>query len=255
LALHDLSWLEHPEWFAPAFSLWYHCLLPRLVRRVARIVTPSEWVRGRILRRFPVAPQKVTVAPAGVDRERFHPQLSPPGRLPARYVLFVGSLQPRKNLGILVEAWKEVARRFPDTWLLLAVVGGRNFRRAALPAEVERVGFLGYVSEAGLPGLYAGALACVLPSLVEGFGLPALEAMACGAPVIVSRAGALPEVVGEAGLFFDPTRPEELAGALRRCLDDPDLRAWLAGLGLARAEAFEWQAAARHVWDVLQSCR
>ena len=119
--------------------------------------------------------------------------------MPAQYILYVGSLQPRKNLGLLLNTWARIQNEFADTWLIIA--GGMQsiFRPVSLP-QMERVRFLGYVKDENLPGLYAQASLFVLPSLDEGFGLPVLEAMACGVPVIASDASALPEVVGDAGL-------------------------------------------------------
>lgn len=254
LSLYDLSPLEHPEWFAPAFARWYRWFLPLLARRVRRLIVPSELVRKKVLHRFSLAPDRVTVAPGGVDLNRFHPGQPRPAGLPASYLLFVGSVQPRKNLGVLMQAWQQIHRRYPDTWLLAAGAEQRTFRRVALPAQVERVRFLGYVPETSLPGLYAGALALVLPSLDEGFGLPVLEAMACGAPVIATRAGALPEVVGEAGMLFDPLLPAELANTLERCLSEVGLRHRLVEKGLARAKTFSWQRSAERIWESLQTC-
>jgi glycosyltransferase involved in cell wall biosynthesis len=259
LTLHDLSPLEHPEWFNPAFALWYRLFLPGLVQRVRRIIVPSEDVRRKTLLRFSLPPEKVSVIHGGVDLNHFNPQRRPPLQVPTRYVLFVGSLQPRKNLGVLLQAWGQVLPHFSDVRLLVAGAGDRNFRSGApraaqTPALPERVRFLGYVPESVLPGLYAHALALVCPSLDEGFGLPVLEGMACGAPVIAARAGALPEVTGEAGLLFDPTRPADLAEALARCLEDACLRRTLIETGLAHVRSFSWQRSAGRLWDILQSC-
>lgn len=254
LVVHDLSPLEHPEWFAPTFSLWYRMLLPTLVGRVRQIVVSSQQMSGKLRRRSGLPAEKITVAAGGVDREHFHPGYPPPAGLPERYLLFVGTLQPRKNLGVLIQAWERTARRFPDTWLVVAGGAEAKFRRPALPVKVERVRYLGYVSDGLLPGLYAGAKALVLPSYDEGFGLPVLEAMACGTPVIAARAGGLPEAVGQAGLLFDPYDPDQLSGLLEGCLADRNLHLCLVEQGLRRAREYSWQRPAEQIWEVLQAC-
>ncbi len=170
--------------------------------------------------------------------------------MPTRYVLFVGSLQPRKNLGLLLSAWQEIVPEFPDTWLVLAGTTESIFRSVNLPIG-ERVRFLGYVPDEALPGLYAHAACFVLPSFDEGFGLPALEAMACGTPVIVSDGGALPEIVGDAGLVFRLAEPHGLTEALKKCLTDREMRSEMKAKGLCRAGQFSWNATAELIWSKL----
>lgn len=255
LTLHDLSCLEHPEWYAPAFALWNRTVLPVLIRRVRHVVVSSEHVRKKVVKRFGLSPERVTVVPGAVDLSRFRHKHAAKRRSSTRYVLFVGSLQPRKNLGVLLQAWERVARRFREAHLIISGSGGPVFRKAALPGDLERVRFLGYVPEADLPDLYAGALAFVLPSLDEGFGLPVLEAMACHAPVIAANAGALPEVVGDAGLLVDPRSAAGLAASLEDCLSDSDLRRRLVEKGRERVNAFSWERSAEKMWEVIDACR
>lgn len=254
LTLHDLSPLEHPEWYRPVFALWYRIFIPVLVRRVRRIVTSSEFVRAKLLRRFGLPAKSVTVIPGGVDMDVFHPGASHRLDFPPRYVLFVGSLQQRKNLPRLLEAWEQVKDSVPDTWLVIAGAGGEAFRPVRL-AAAGRVKFLGPVAEVDLPGLYARAALFILPSLDEGFGLPVLEAMACGVPVAASRAGALPEVVGNAGLFFDPLEAREITGAIRSGLTDGSLRDSLRENGLERARHFSWRESADKMWETFEGCQ
>ncbi|MEW5829576.1 MAG: glycosyltransferase family 1 protein [Chloroflexota bacterium] len=253
LTLHDLGPLEHPEWYRATFGLWYRLFVPPLVRRVRRVVTSSEFVRAKLMRRFGLPGGRVTVVPGGVDTEIFHPNAPRTLDLPPKYALFVGSLQPRKNLPGLLAAWGQVEDAVPEAWLVIAGTGGAAFRPVSLIAA-ERVKFLGAVAEPDLPGLYAGASLAVLPSFDEGFGLTALEAMACGAPVAASTAGALPEVVGEAGLAFDPHDLPGMAEALRRGLTDEGLGKSLREKGPARAEGFPWQAAAGRMREVFEEC-
>jgi len=254
LTLHDLSPLEHPDWYQPAFALWYRIFLPPLVLRVGRVVVPSEFIKAKLLRRFCVTDGHVVVIPGGVDTGRFYPGAERRLDLPERYVLFVGSLQPRKNLPRLLDAWQQMKETASDTWLVIAGTGSDIFRPIKL-TKGERVIFLGPVSESDLPGLYAHAALFVLPSLDEGFGLPMLEAMASGTPLAVSRAGALPEVVGGAGLTFDPMDITEMADALRCGLTDIPLQNSLREKGLMRARCFSWQDSADKMWKIFGEYR
>jgi glycosyltransferase involved in cell wall biosynthesis len=272
ITVHDLSTLEHPEWFHPHFAAWYRYLLPRLVKRARRVATVSEYTKGRIVDLLKVPEDKIAVILPGVDPERFHPEagfqpavnrstgLQPTGKrtdgkLPERYVLFVGSLEPRKNLRGLLEAWRLVQARLsagsqPVELILAGSPGGpfRDPKMGDLPPCARR---LGYVDEARLPGLYAGALALVLPSLYEGFGLPVLEAMSCGTPVIASRRAGLVEAGGEAALYFDPLNAEAIASALRQVIEDSDLRREMRTNGLEHARNFTWERAASQLREVM----
>lgn len=273
LTIHDLSPLEHPEWFTRSYSVWYRLFLPILAGRVRVIFTPSEYVKQKVMRRFGVG--NVIVAPGGVDVSviagspkgdassgyassppayRFVPLSASPPRndenLPNKYILFVGSIQPRKNLEGLMRAWHRVKDKFKDTWLVVAGESGGVFRSVKFLAD-ERVRLLSYVAEEELPALYASAELFVLPSFDEGFGLPALEAMACGTPVIVSDGGALPEVAGEAGLIFSLDKLDTLEQAMERCLSDENLRMSLIEKGLAQAKKFPWQNTADLIWKTL----
>ena len=252
LTIHDLSPLEHPEWFNISFAAWYRLFLPILAKRVQKIFTPSEYVKQKVIRRFGI--RDVTVTPNGVDHSRFHPCAKQTDfDLPQSYVLFVGTLEPRKNLGRLLQAWNEIKDDFKEMWLIVVGVSGSVFQaiRVRVSDEMERVRFLGYVNDETLAGLYAKASLFVLPSQDEGFGLPALEAMASGTPVIVSDGGALPEVVGDAGLIFCLSDQNALKNALRVCLSSAELCAELSGKGLERAKKFSWRATAEIVWKNL----
>jgi glycosyltransferase involved in cell wall biosynthesis len=253
LSLHDLSPLEHPEWFKPAFALWYRIFVPLLLRRVRLVVTPSQFVRMKLSSRFGLPARQVTVVPGGVDSRTFHPGATTRLDLPDCYALFVGSLQPRKNLASLLEAWELAKDALPNARLLIAGTGGSAFRPFPLTAA-DQVSFLGPVPDADLPGLYANATLFILPSLDEGFGLPVLEAMACGTPVVTSNAGALPEVLGDSGLFFDPLNVAEIAGTLQRVFRDGALRESLSENGLKRARGFSWDTSAKMLWKVFEQC-
>lgn len=249
LTIHDLSPLEHPEWFKQSFAIWYRLFLPLLAKRVQIIFTPTEYVRRKVMERFGV--KHVLVTPNGVDTSIFHPEARQTAyEFPQKYILFVGSLQPRKNLTGLMQAWHALKDDFKDTWLIVVGEAGHVFRAIKFFGD-ERIRFLDYVAEADLPGLYAQAELLVLPSFDEGFGLPAIEAMACGTPVIVSDGGALPEVVGNAGLIFELSKPNDLSRTIRECLSSHDLRISMRQKGLARAQTFAWQHTAELIWNTL----
>jgi glycosyltransferase involved in cell wall biosynthesis len=230
--------------------MWYRLFLPILARRVRLVCTPSEYVKRKIVKRFGI--KNVIITPNGVDHSHFHPAAKQIKLdLPKQYILFVGSLEPRKNLHLLFRAWNEIQDDFNDIWLIVVGVSGSVFRPIQVSHEMERVCWMGYIDDETLAGLYANATLFVLPSQDEGFGLPALEAMASGAPVIVSDGGALPEVVGEAGMMFCLSDPNGLSQALRECLSSDKLRRELKGKGLARVREFSWQATAELVWKHL----
>ena len=250
LTIHDLSPLEHPEWFQTNFAAWYRLFLPVLAKQVRKVFTPSEYVKQKVIERFGI--RNVTVTPNGVDGSVFHPgAIQTRLDLPACYILFVGTLEPRKNLDMLLRAWNEIKDEFKEAWLVIVGVNGNVFRNVNYQHEMERVCFPGYVDDETLAGLYANATLFVLPSQEEGFGLPALEAMASGTPVIVSDGGALPEVIGEAGMSFCLSNPDGLTDALRECLSNAGLRSALKEKGLVRARQFSWQATAEFAWKSL----
>jgi len=263
VTIHDMAVFDCPKAFAPQFEAFYRFLLPRLVRRVRQIIAVSEFVKTRILFHTNVAPAKVAVIPNGVS-----PRFSPTAitgidvttaalGLPSReYVLVVGSLEPRKNLVRLLQAWAQVQRDVShDIWLVVAGAGGtsRVFRETHWASLPPRVFMLGHVDDGLLPALYAGALAMAYVSIYEGFGLPPLEAMASGTPVLAGNQSSLPEIVGEAGVLVDPFDVESIARGMQRVLEDSSLRSELRRLGLSRARQFSWSETAQRTWDVLQA--
>jgi glycosyltransferase involved in cell wall biosynthesis len=241
LVLHDAAVLRHPGWYSRGYAAWQRRLLPLLTARARRIVTVSAFARAEIAELLHVDPARIEVIPGGVD-ERFGPDAdSVTARaayaLPRPYVLTVASHTARKNLGALVPAARALAARGVD----VAVAGGRRPQFAA-EQGLEGLRLLGHVDDALLPGLYAGAEAFVLPSLYEGFGLPVIEAMASGTPVVATTAGALPETAGGAALLVDPA--DDLTGAIEAALEDRDV---LRPKGLERARGFSWDRTARAV--------
>lgn len=258
VTVHDVSPLDHPEWFHPGFAAWYRLLLPALARRVRRIITDSSFSRARILERLRLAEERVASIPCGVG-----PQFAPaPAEaiaavrrrydLPAPYLMTVGSLQPRKNLATLFTAFALVRREASDVDLAVAGTSRATFGSPAVGRVPPGVALLGFVDDEDLPALYSGAAAVVVPSLYEGFGLTVLEAMACGAPVVVASGTALDDVAGDAALKVDARSAEALAEGLTQVLSDSTLRSTLRRHGLARARQFPWERAAEAAWRVLQ---
>ena len=249
LTIHDLSPLEHPEYFTKRFSTWYRLFLPLLAKQVRVVFTPSRYVQCKVMERFGI--ENVIVSPNGVNTACFSPDAKQTiFDLPKSFILFVGSLQPRKNLQALLQAWNEIRYKYPELWLVIVGDRGSVFDPVNITAS-ERVHLLGYVAEYGLPGIYAKARLFVLPSLDEGFGLPALEAMACGTPVIVSDGGALPEVVGDAALIYKHSEQGSLPRAICECLDNDDLSLSLIASGHERTKHFPWQYSAELIWKTL----
>jgi glycosyltransferase involved in cell wall biosynthesis len=247
VVVHDVAPLREPSWYSDLYVRWQRTVLPRIVRRARLVITPSAFSRDELRALLGV---DAVVVPGGVDA-RFRPGLDPaPARaafaLQRPYVLTVASRTTRKNLAVLELAARRLAARGVD---LVAAGGDRpQFR-----AEHGGPRALGHVDDAHLPGLYAGAAAFVLPSLYEGFGLTALEAMACGTPVVAAARGALSEVCGDAALLVDPTDPAGVADALERALDGDAAR--LRAAGPARAAGFTWDATARAVHEHVRAVR
>ncbi|MFH1084173.1 MAG: glycosyltransferase family 1 protein, partial [Chloroflexota bacterium] len=256
VTIHDLAVFLFPELFRPARRLYQQTLTRASVRRAAAVIAVSASTRDDVLTLLGLETERVAVIHNGVGDE-MRPCADSAALaafrrrhgLPERLILYVGTLEPRKNLVTLIEAYAQVCQRAGgDHALVLA--GGKGWYYDAIYAAVERLGLRqrvilpGFVPQAELALWYNSATLFVYPSLYEGFGLPPLEAMACGTPVIVARTSSLPEVVGDAGLCCDPRRPDELAEAMVALLEDPARRATLAAQGVARAAAFSWGATA-----------
>jgi glycosyltransferase involved in cell wall biosynthesis len=244
LVLHDAAALRHPDWYSGAYAAWQRRLLPVLAARARRIVTVSEFSRRELAELLGADPARVSVVPGGVDA-RFSPEADAAGArralgLERPYVLCVASHTARKNLGAIVPA----ARALAADGVELAVAGAHRPQFAA-EQGLDALRLLGHVDDALLPGLYAGAEAFALPSLYEGFGLPVLEAMASGTPVLTTTAGALPETCGGAARLVED--PAAFATALPALLGDAAERERLRAAGLERAARFSWERTAREI--------
>jgi glycosyltransferase involved in cell wall biosynthesis len=262
VTVHDVAFIDRPEGFNPKFRALYRFLVPRLAQRVRAVITASTFTRERLIEWAKIPPSHVHVIPLGVDRHFSQQQLDSIEKLRSTlgipspyYILSLGSIEPRKNLPRLLAAWERIQRELPqEVWLVVA--GGKGKSSVFNDVEIQRlpprVHLTGRVADEFLPALYSGALAFVYPSLYEGFGLPPLEAMACGTPVLTSNVTSLPEVVGDAGLLVDPYNVEAIAHGIRRLVEDSALREELRKKGLERAKQFTWERTAELTWAVLE---
>jgi len=259
---HDLGYLYFPE-AHPLGQRWHLDLSTRWnARAAAHLVADSEATKADLVARYGTSPEKITVAFPGRD-ETLAPVDDPAAieAVKARYgivggyFLYLGTLHPRKNLARLIAAFAALPC---ETVLVLA--GRRGWLYEGLFAQVHRLGlegrvlFPGYVREADKAVLLSGALAFVFPSLYEGFGLPVLEAQACGCPVVTSTTSSLPEVAGDAALLVDPSEPAAITAAMARVAADSALRATLVERGFANVRRFSWTACARSVLDAIERC-
>jgi glycosyltransferase involved in cell wall biosynthesis len=254
VTLHDASVFAVPEAYSPAYLAWYRVLTPGLGRRAERIVTDSAFSRDELVRRAGIREDKIRVVPLGAEHILAVPcdvgviaehEL---GKRP--FILAVSSHSAHKNLGALCEATRHLDRGAYD----VVVAGGSNDRvfgttSATWPEHVKR---LGYVTDAQLRALYSHAACFVYPSLYEGFGLPPLEAMMCGCPVVVSGAASLPEVCGDAAVYCDPHDPTDIARSIATVMGNEALRTSMKSRGYQRARGFTWERSARLLTGVVR---
>ncbi|MCU0521881.1 MAG: glycosyltransferase family 4 protein [Anaerolineae bacterium] len=262
LTVHDLIGMLFPQNLPPVARFYWSRWLPLSVRWADRIIADSEHTRHDICRLMGIPHDRIAVIPLGVGPE-FHPIDDPrlldstrtQYGLPDRFILYLGTLEPRKGIDTLIRSYGQMAS---DVEHDLVVAGKRGWYTEplfALVRELElegRVHFAGYVPDALLPALLSLADLFVFPSRYEGFGLPPLEAMACGTPVITSNASSLPEVVGGAGMMVPPDDVPALSAALSQALESCSLRDELINKGLARASQFTWEATAQRTLEVYQ---
>ena len=262
--VHDISFRLYPNWFPKKHRLLLNATVPAAIRRASQVITVSESSRRDMIRIYGVPPEKIHAI-----HEAAGPEYSPMDRDKARavvrekygihdaYVLAVGVLQPRKNFALLLEAFA-IARRRAKLPHRLVITGkaGWDYENLGVLAGrlgiIDSVQFTGYVADADLPPLYAGAEALAFPSLYEGFGLPPLEAMACGTPALVSDAPAMPEIAGEGAWVLPVMSPNAWADAIESICTDSSLRAAWAERGIRRAAEFSWDRTARQTKEVYQ---
>ncbi len=268
VTIHDVGFHRFPELYKPIQRAYHEWSTKDIVKKGARIITVSEFCKQEIMECYGAKADQIFVTHLGVEHDRYQPQtpekikaVLDQYRIPTPYLLFVGRLDEKKNIVTLIEAFhrfKEARGQGDPLHLVLAgrPANGSDKIMQAVEASghADQISVLGYVSEVHKPMLMSGALAYVQPSYYEGFGLPPLEAMACGCPVISSNSTSLPEVLGErTALFFDPKDPEALEACIARVVDEEPLRNELRDRGLAWASQYSWPKTARQTLEALVS--
>ena len=266
VSIHDLSFEHLPQTFKWRSRKQLRITVRRTARQASKVIALSEYARNDIVNTYHVSPDKISVIPLAAG-DHFRPirdeeelqRVRQTYGIEGEYMLSVGAIQPRKNLGRLVAAYSHLRGAKPEGKLPKLVLAGKcawlydETLRAIKELELsDSIILTGYVPDSDLPALYSGALCFIYPSYFEGFGLPPLEAMQCGVPVIVGDRTSLPEVVGDAGLLVDPFDVDALAAAIEKVVSDSNLRAKLSVQGLARAKLFEWRETARQTLAVYQ---
>ena len=263
LFVHDLSFLSLPLSYPPTIRLYMRWLVARAVTQAQRVFVLSQFVRAEFLRHYPaVSPERVAVLYPGYadnyrpEREVGDFSVLARHSLQRGYILSVSSIHPRKNMAGLLDAYRVFSQRGAGAAPRLVIAGQQYWGNLALQQQAAGldIQLLGYVPQTELPALHRNAGAFVYPSLYEGFGLPPLEAMACGTPVICGNNTSLPEVVGAAACQVDVSSPPTVADALQRILMDGTFNAQLSQAGIARAAQFNWQKTARELVAVLEAC-
>jgi len=266
LTVHDLSFLRYPPGAHPALLSWLTKAVPRSLQRARHVLADSESTRADLIELLDVPADQITVIGAGVE-ERFQPVTDPEilanvrarYQLPNHFVLSVSTLEPRKNFTGLITAFNQLVATADESStadLQLVIAGGKGwlyddvFAAARASPLRERIHFTGYVDDADLPALYSLATLFAFPSHYEGFGIPVLEAMACGTPVVCADNSSLPEVAGDAAVLVEATDTDALVDAMRQLLIDISLRERLVQRGYAQAREFTWEKAARRLLTV-----
>jgi glycosyltransferase involved in cell wall biosynthesis len=254
VTIHDVNFLTARGTYDPAFAAYARLAFRDAAHRAAAVIAVSEWARRQFVERLDADPATITVVPLGVDPPHPAPVAASIG---APYVLCVSAVEPHKNLPSLVRVFGRVAVLHPGLRLVIAGPAGRGMLALAAVIDAssarDRIVHLLEPSDPVLAGLYAGATAFVFPSFAEGFGLAPVEAMSYGVPVAASRATAIPEVLGEAAVYFDPRSEEEMEAAIRSVVEDEGLRVRLAEAGRQRATGYSWGATAAATARVYRS--
>ncbi|RVT90144.1 glycosyltransferase family 4 protein [Sphingomonas crocodyli] len=263
VTFHDAAIFDHPEWFSTAFVKVYRAMWPRLARRCRRVVTVSQYSQARLAQALDIPQRQIEVVPNGVA-ERFTPPAADLlegtaqkyGVEPGRYFVTLSTVEPRKNLKLVLDGWARSVGRRPAGMKLL-LLGGAGAKHIFASSDTgaedlpQDVSLSGFVPDADLPALLGGACALLYPSRYEGFGLPLVEAMACGTPAVTTRLTSLPEVGGDAVLYVDPDDAQALADFIVQLASERSLRDDLSLAGLERAKAFSWDNAARAMETIL----
>ncbi|MDQ3098564.1 MAG: glycosyltransferase family 4 protein [bacterium] len=271
ISVLDTAYLRFPEYFKKSDLIQLKSWSKYSIKKASHILTISESSKQDIVKYYGIEPHKVTVTYLGYDTETFKPVedqekirtvLDKYG-FKQPYILYLGTLQPRKNIVRLIQAFKDLISQdnYSHIGLKLVIVGKKGWLYQEIFSEVKKlqledvVVFTGYITDDEKPAILSGAVLYTLPSLYEGFGIPVLEAMACGTPVVVSRISSLPEVVGEYGVLIDPYNIKSISDGLKLLVNDTTLREQMKQSGLKWVKQFDWMHTARTTLGVLESFR
>ena len=250
--IHDLTAWLMPELHTQATTRGHQEFAERVLAPATAVIAISESTRQDAIRILGLAPEKITVIYNGVAPEYFGAAAKPPAGLTKPYILFVGTIEPRKNVAALLDAYEAFPRAEREAFDLV-IAGPPGWNEEATIGRLRKpaagIHYLGYVPESDLPGLTAGAVMLVYPSLYEGFGIPVAQAMAAGVPVITSSISSLPEITGDAALHVDPRSVPALSAAMQTLLGSSDLQRQLRERGIRRAEMFRWETCALKSWE------
>lgn len=252
VSILDLSFHLHPEWFSKQFSTLYNFFIPKAAVRARQIITISESSKNDIVKYYKIDPGKIDIVYPSVSNEFTTTNEAPYKNSYGKYVLAVSSLDPRKNFIGLIKAFKSCNLR--DTKLLIVGSEHKVFANSDIRSEVtgdDNIVFTGYVTDSELVNLYRNALVFAYPSFFEGFGIPPLEAMACGCPTLVSNTTSLPEVCGDASIYVNPHDINSIRGGLTDIIGNNVLRNELVAKGYERVAKFSWMESARHLSEVI----
>ena len=267
VTVHDIAY-EIFEGIYTGYMNYYQKFVSRFaVKNAAKVLTVSQSTKNDLVKIYSTDPEKITVTHLGLDQtfrpmkyEEVQPVLDKYGLTFQKYMLFLGTIQPRKNIPNLVDAYQKISKE-NHIEEKLAIFGGRGWMWEPILKKIKTIGLDGsikyfdYAPNEDLPALYAGAKLLTLPALYEGFGLPPLEAMASGVPVVVSNISSMPEVVGEAGVLVDPSSVDSIAEGLLKVLMDQNLRQQMIAKGLERSKRFTWENTARKTLEVFESLK
>ena len=250
--IHDLCFVVNPQWYSYSFRTLYNWIVPRLARKATKVVTNSNNSKNDLLQFCRINADKVELIYWAVDQTfEKTPETEIEAPVEGEYILYVGSLEPRKNISMLIRSYETMRNNNPSLSPKLVLIGGDNPLFADVKLQIKRysedIVFKGYVSDSLLKSYYKHALVVAYPSLYEGFGLPPLEAMASGAPVMTSNTSSLPEVVGNAALLVNPNDQEQIARVLERVVKDVDLRRDMRARGAEQVKKFNWARVARNI--------
>lgn len=258
VTIHDVGFLARPELYKLSDRIYHYFSTRRIVKNAEHIITVSEFSKREIMKFCNLPSERISVTPLAADVSFYKRSPDEIKAIQAKYsiygpyFIFIGRLEKKKNIGGLMRAFVLFGKKYPKARLLLVGRPGFGWKEARKNYPLDAIRQIDWAQSKDLPALISGALALILPSHYEGFGIPVLEAMATGTPVICSNTTSLPEVGGEAALYFDPYKPEELVSVMRRIYKEPELRDAMSRKGLERSKLFSWEKTAEATWNILK---